>query len=216
MAKLGAFLDHKQFPVALGALAVIVVGVLALSRSVSVVDPRVIVEQDRGLPARQPPFIPGLARFEAAMNGEVVMTADRIADAVALVFSASVYLGEERLKGRLPGDARTLLLGLSKKGLLPLGLTMSQSVGTLEYSAWGKVSVRYRPKPLGVEVVSIASKPDYGPALIIRAPDESLDGAAVRLFVAAHLEGVDIPRPFAPASEVIAMGWNPERLRALK
>jgi hypothetical protein len=69
---------------------------------------------------------------------------------------------------------------------------------------------------VGIEVVSIASKPEYGPALIVRLPDETSDKGEAKLFIADRLQGVTVPMPFAPAAEVIALGWSPERLRSLK
>jgi hypothetical protein len=83
-------------------------------------------------------------------------------------------------------------------------------------SSHGSLSVRYRPAPLGVGVVSIASKPEYGPALIVRLPDETEASGEARLYVADRLQGVTVPTPFASSAEVITLGWNPERLRSLK
>ncbi len=107
------------------------------------------------------------------------------------------------------------MAGLARSGLLPPGLVTTQSAGTL-VSAWGSLSIRYRPKPLGVEIVSIAGKPEYGPALIIRLPDEASDKGEARLYVADRLQGVTVPAPFAFSAEVIALGWSPERLRSGK
>lgn len=215
MTKLGELLNHKQFPVALGALAVILIGALALSRRTSAVDPRVILEQGRRLPERQAPFVPAAARLAAVMDGEVCHMADRIAEATALAFSAAVYLGNEDLKGRRPREVQALVSGIAQNQFLPPSLVISQSAGTL-VSPWGSVSVRYRPKPLGIEVISIASKPEYGPALIVRSPDGSSDKAEARLFVADRLQGMSMPGPFTSIPELIAQGWSPERLRSLE
>jgi hypothetical protein len=149
------------------------------------------------------------------MNGEVTHTADRIAEATTMAFSAGVYLAGAGLKGRLPRDVQTLMAGLAQNGLLPPGLGATESAGTFA-SAWGSLSVRYRPVPLAVEVISIASRPEYGPALIVRAPGDISDEGEASLYVSDRLQGVVVPAPFAPASEMIPMGWSSERLRSLK
>jgi hypothetical protein len=138
-----------------------------------------------------------------------------MAEATSLTSFAGLYLSDSRLKGRLPRDVQTLVAGLAQSGLLPPGLAVTNSAGTL-VSAWGSLSVRYRPAPLGVEVVSIASKPEYGPALIVRIPDETSDDGEASMYVADRLQGVTVPAPFAPAGEVIALGWATERLRSPK
>jgi hypothetical protein len=149
------------------------------------------------------------------MDGEVSRTADRFAEATAMAFSAGVRLADAGIRGRLPRDVQTLLADIARNGLLPPGLAATGSAGTFA-TANGSLSVRYRPSPVGIEVVSIASKPEYGPALIVRLPDETSDKGEAKLFIANRLQGVTVPAPFAPAAEVIALGWSPERLRSLK
>jgi hypothetical protein len=50
----------------------------------------------------------------------------------------------------------------------------------------------------------------------VRIPDELSDKGETKLFIAHSLSDVRIPLPFAPAAEVIALGWSPETLRLLK
>jgi hypothetical protein len=207
--------DRKPSLAVIGGLIVILVVVGAFSLRASAVDPRVTLRQERASYGGR--SAPGLtvARLAAAVDGEVSRTADRVAEATALAFSSGVYLASAGARGGPPRDAQTLVAGLAQTGLLPPGLATTQSAGTFA-SAWGSLSVRYRPAPLGVEIVSVASKPEYGPALIVRLPDETSDKGEARLYVADRLQGVTAPAPFAPAAEVIALGWSPERLRALK
>ncbi len=80
----------------------------------------------------------------------------------------------------------------------------------------GVLSIRYRPTPLGIEVVSVGSIADDGPALIVRLPDETSVQGEAALFIANSLAGVKVPDPFAPTAEVIAFGWSQERWRSLK
>lgn len=215
MTRLKDMFDHKLWPVAIGCLAVILIVVGMLSSRTSAVDPRVTMQEELVSQDRRSAPAPAALRLAAAMDGEVSHTADRIAEATTMAFSAGVYLSGAGIKGRLPRDVQTLMAGLAQNGLLPPGLGKTESAGTF-VSAWGSLSVRYRPAPLGVEVISIAGKPEYGPALIVRIPDEISDKGEASLYVSDRLQGVVVPAPFAPAAQVIPLGWNPERLRSLK
>jgi hypothetical protein len=149
------------------------------------------------------------------MDGEVARTADRIGEATALALSAGLYAATEQLNKRTPRGVRDLLAGVAQKGLMPPGLVGAGSEGTF-VSERGSLSVRYRPSPLGIEVVSIGIKPEHGPALIVRVPDETSEKGEARLYIAGRLTGVTVPAPFASEAELIALGWSPERLRSLK
>jgi hypothetical protein len=209
-------LNHRLLPVALGAFAVIVVvGAAAFSLRTEAVDPRVTFRQERV--SYRGKSVPALAarRLAAAMDGEVTYTADRIADATSLALYSGLYLADSGLKGRLPHDVQTLVAGLEQRGLLPPGLARTEPAGTL-VSPHGSLFVRYRLAPLGIEIVSVASKPEYGPALIVRFPDETSEKDGAGLYVAARLQDMTVPAPFSSASELIALGWSPERLRSIK
>ncbi len=215
MAGLGDLLNRKQWPVVFAALAVVIVLTLAFFRRPTAVDPRVTLEQERVTSGKSLEVSPAMARLMDAINGEVSRTADRVTDVTTLALTSGVYLVGEELNGRRPRDVQSLVSGLAQKGLLPPKLAMSQSAGTL-MSPWGSVSLRYRPSPLGVEVVSVASKPEYGPAMIVRVPQETSVKGEVLIYVAKRLQGVNVPAPFAAEAEVIALGWSPERLRSPK
>jgi hypothetical protein len=149
------------------------------------------------------------------IDGEVARTADRIGEATALALSACLYAAGEHTRGRTPRTVRDLLAGVAVRNLIPPGLTLTQSEGVMA-SPHGTLSVRYRPLPLGIEVISIGNKPEYGPALIARVPDELSDKGEATLFIANGLAGVKLPSPFAPSAEVIALGWSPEQWRSLR
>jgi hypothetical protein len=156
------------------------------------------------------------------MNGEVARTAERIGEATALTFAANLYAVNERLRGRTPRTVRDLLTGVAKQNLMPPGLAFTQDEGVLASSCptplvrCGTLSIRYRPIPLGIEVVSIGSNPEDGPALIVRVPDESSDQGGAELFTANSLTDVQVPQPFTPAAGVTALGWSHGRWRSLK
>jgi hypothetical protein len=184
-----------------------------------VVDPQVTMESGRSAAGKQGSV--RQAAIPTVIDGEVVRTAERITEATALTFSAGLYAANEQLRGRTPRTVRDLLDGVARQKLMPPGLAFTQVEGVLASSCplqsagCGTLSVRYRPVPLGIEVVSIGSKPQDGPALIVRLPDETSDQGEAKLFIADSLTVVKVPDPFAPAAVVIASGWSPERWRSL-
>jgi hypothetical protein len=176
------------------------------------IDPRVTMEF--GASASVKHTSAGQSVIATTIDGEVARTAERLGEATALALSASLYAANEEITGRTPHSARDLLGGIATQKLLPPGMSFTQGGGLV--SAYSALSVRYRPAPLGIEVVSIGHKPDDGPALIVRIPDELSDKGESRLFIARSLSSVRIPTAFAPAAEVIALGWSPETLHSLK
>lgn len=179
------------------------------------VDPRVTLDSASPLIEAKSPAKPPQTTVVSVMEGEVARTADRIAEATALALSASLYAATEQLKGRAPRSVRDLVAGLAAANLLPPGLQLTQAEGTLA-APRGTLSVRYRPAPLGVEIVALGREPADGPALIVRVPDENAEKGEARLFLANRLREVNVPAPFAPAAEVIAAGWSPEPLRSAR
>src|SRR5215468_5176846 len=176
------------------------------------IDPRVTMEFGEGASIKQ--TAAGQSVIASTIDGEVARTAERIGESTALALSASLYAASEQIKGRSPRAAQDLLAGIAAQNLLPPGLAFTQ--GGALVSAYGSLYVRYRPTPLGVEVVSVGHKPEDGPALIVRIPEELSDKGDPSFFIARSLSDVRIPAPFAPAAEVIALGWSPETLRSLK
>jgi len=176
------------------------------------VDPRVTIEFNRESTVKQ--SSPKRAAVATMIDGEVARTAERIGEATALALSASLYAASEQIKGRSPRAAQDLIAGISAQNLLSPGLSFTK--GGALVSAYGSLFIRYRPAPLGIEVVSVGHKPEDGPALIVRIPDELSDRGETKLFISHSLSDVRIPAPFAPAAEVIALGWSPETLRSFK
>ena len=177
------------------------------------IDPRVTMEFGQAEAARQAATRQTV--IATTIDGEVARTAERTGEATALALSSSLYAASEQLRGRAPRGAGALLSGLAARNLIPPGLALTQIEGGL-VSTYGSVSLRYRPEPLGVEVISLGHKPSDGPALIVRIPDELSEKGEAKLYVAVGLGVVRVPAPFSPAAEVIALGWSPELLRQLK
>lgn len=183
-----------------------------VSFQVKTIDPRVTVELGEAASLKQPSTRQTV--IATMIDGEVARTAERICEATALALSASLYAASEQIKGRSPRAAQDLLAGIAARNLLPPGLAFTQG-GALA-SAHGALLIRYRHAPLGIEVVSLGHRQEDGPALIVRIPDELSGKGETKLYIAGSLSDVRIPAPFAPAAEVIALGWSPETLRSLK
>jgi hypothetical protein len=198
--------------VGLAASFIVAAALTASYFKLRAIDPRVTVELGEVANVKQASA--GRAVIATTIDGEVARTAERIGEATALALSTSLYAASEQIRGRAPRDALDLLAGIAARNLLPPGVTLTQ--GGALVSAYGALSVRYRPAPLGVEVISVGHKPEDGPALIVRIPDELSDKGDPRLFIAHSLSDVRIPSPFAPEAEVNASGWSPETLRSLK
>lgn len=188
---------------------------IALNARATTVDPRVTLDSARPLTEAKIANELRQASVVSVMDGEVSRTAERIGEATALALASSLYAATEQIKGRTPRSVRDLLSGLAARNLLPPGLAITQTDGTLS-STYGSISVRYRPMPLGIEVVALGREPADGPALMVRVPDEAAEKSEAKLYIANRLNGVNVPAPFAPAAEVIALGWSPEPLRALR
>jgi hypothetical protein len=179
------------------------------------VDPRVTLDTGSPLVQTMRKSVTSQVDVISKMESEPSRTAARIAEATALAFSATLYAATEQLKGRTPRGVRDLVAGVIVAGLLPPSIALTEKEGTLA-STQGTLSIRYRPTPLAVEVVSLTAKPGDGPALLVRLPEESSEQGEARLYVASGLKDLRLPSPFAPAAEVIALGWSPESLRSLR
>jgi hypothetical protein len=207
--------NSKQWPLLIAGLVaslVIAVSMITYYLRLRAIDPKVTMEFGYGSIPK--PASTRQTVIPTTIDGEVARTADRIGEATALALSACLYATSEQIKGRAPRGAPDLLAGIAARNLLPPGLSLTKNSGLI--SAYSAISIRYRPAPLDIEVISIGHKMEDGSALIVRIPDELSDKGEARLFVADSLSNVRIPAPFAPSAEVISLGWSPEHLRSLK
>lgn len=201
------------------AILIIASSVIAnyfLGKSTRTIDPHITMENGRSADGKT------LKENEVrrkvivtATDGEVARTADRIAEAKALAIATSLYAATEQLKGRTPRTTHDLLTGAAAQNLLPPGLSITDGEGALT-SDHGSLFVRYRPAPLGIEVLALGCEPRDGPAIMVRVPDENAKEGSAILFMATRLTEVSVPSAFSPAAEVISAGWSPEPLRAVK
>lgn len=188
------------------ALAVVLIGRIAGRTGVTDPNVRVVAETSvDGARIRQQQY----RLVQQVMGGEVATTAERVQEATGVALAAGLLVASEMGKGRAPADAGQLVAALLQRGLLP-GFSAGGQPGTLVTSR-GTLIVRYRRMPIGIEVVSVGRDREAGQAILIRMPAEGHANES-GIWLAESLDEVVIPRPFAPAAEVIAAGWKPDLL----
>ena len=202
-----------------GIVGALIVGArllpIAMPERSGSVDPHVTLAENQAQQIVQRQRQQQVQAFMAASEGEVSRTEERIREATAMAMAASILAAKESLDKRTPASAAALLSGVNDAGLLPPGTQLLDSSGRVG-SSHGQLFLRYRPEPLGIEVVSIGKERMDGPALLVRVPDEGMSEDGARLYLATHLDEITIPAPFISEAEVIALGFAPEPLRALK
>jgi hypothetical protein len=182
------------------------------------VDPRVVLAEDQTTQVIQRQRQMQANAFSAVSDGEVSRTEERIREATALATVTSMFAANESLNRRTPSTVIALLASVSAAGLLPPGMQLVGAKGEVS-SPHGSLFVRYRPEPIGIEILSLGKARMDGPAILVRLPDSSFsdrDTDAVELYLATRLDEVQLPVPFASAAEVVALGFVPEPLRAAK
>jgi hypothetical protein len=196
--------------IVVGIVALIVVGfslVSGLARRIGIVEPRVKIERGAGESAARAATLMRLQAVHQVIDGEVFTTADRLRDACALASAASLLaVGERKM------TSAAILKRMAEIDLLPPGLAQTDQANVFATPSSSLV-FHFRFTPIGVEVVSIPKEKRYGPALIVRvAPDiPGLDG--MKVWASMRLDQVQLPRPFAQESEVIAAGWQAETIK---
>src|SRR5215216_3596563 len=202
-----------------GIVAALIVGSrllsIALPERTGGVDPRVTLTENQAQQIVERQRQQQVRAFMAASDGEVARTEERIREATGLATASSLFAAKESLDKRIPESVNALLAGVNNAGLLPPGMQIIASSGSV-ISARGQLFVRYRAEPLGIEIVSIGKERLDGPALLVRVPDDGMSEDGARLFLATRLDEITVPAPFAHAAEVIALGFAPEPLRAVK
>jgi hypothetical protein len=144
-------------------------------------------------------------------DSEVPRTAERLRDVTAVAIAASTSVIEGSLRGRIPRDAIELIAYIGQRKLIPAEWVTLQP-GVLQMPR-GSIHLRYSPKDLIVEVISVPQERNDGPALLIRLPDLENTRVGARYFESTQLDGIVYPAPFAPIAEVIASGWQPRLFR---
>lgn len=145
-------------------------------------------------------------------DGEVARTATRVREATGLLMGLAAIGLTEQMKDRNPTSADSLIGLMSERNLFPPGISPTTVKGTL-ISDRATIYIRYRSRPLGIEIISLGRERLDGPTLIVRLDAGSDDNSGALLLIARKIEGVNLLEPFAPIKNVAAMNWSVEPLR---
>ncbi len=145
-------------------------------------------------------------------DGEVARLATRIREATGLLMGLALLALTEQMNNRNLANVDALIERMAERGLLPPGVERTTQNGAF-VSAHASLHVRFRPLPLGVEVVSLGRDPLDGPAVIARLAATGDEQSGAILLVAKKRDSAPMPRAFAPLAEVATLNWNIEPLR---
>jgi len=140
-------------------------------------------------------------------NDEVPRTAERLRDITAVAIAAATCLVEESLHGRTPREADEIITRVDQRKLIASEWRTDEP-GVLR-TPHGTIHLRYSPRNLTVELISVPNERIDGPAILIRIPDSENTAVGTRYFESMQLDGIVYPRPFAPIGDIIASGWQP-------
>lgn len=154
------------------------------------------------------------ATREAVFDGEVYRTEGRLREASAVAVAASLAGIGGSFEQRPVRNVEELLDGIVSRKLLPPGVELVRERKLL-VSEHSTIHVRFRPEPLGVEVVSLGRERIDGPGLVVRVPDEpKAQNNRQRYFYSFRLENVTPPEAFANLAAMQAAGWQIDYLGA--
>ena len=145
-------------------------------------------------------------------NGEVERMALRMREVTGLLYGLTLLVVTEQMNRRQISNVQSLLGLLAQRNLLPPGVQSQPDAGACA-TTHATLYVRYRPQPLGLEVVSVGHERLDGPALIGRLSAEGIEQTGALLLIAQSSANTNIPPPFASLEQVIALGWQMEPLR---
>jgi hypothetical protein len=140
-------------------------------------------------------------------DSEVSRTAERLRDVSAVAIASITYVVEGAMTGRTPSDAGEIVAGITKRQLIPDEWLTNQT-GVLQLPH-GTIHLRYSPKKLSVELISVPNDRADGPAILIRIPDDENTAVGARYFESMQIDGIIYPNPFTPLPDIIAAGWRP-------
>lgn len=193
-------------------IALAIVGGLHLTRALGIreVDARVLEE----LEAKRREARASGERVEVARDPEdkpAFREAYRVQETTALAVGLGLVAVERRMATGAPmGTVGELVETARTRGMLPPGVGLT-GAGVLATS-YATLYVRYRPHPIGVEVVSIprTSIAADGAPLLARVTAE--DGAELFTLL-RETTPVEVPRPFELRSVLEAARWKRESLK---
>lgn len=149
-----------------------------------------------------------------AFQGEVYEEAEQVREASSLLM-VTTLLAIDRTFAKKPfSTVEELLRGVAEGGLLPPGSSCDGGNRSVT-SPHADFYIRYRPEPLGVEVLSIGKARQGAVAILVRMPDDEVFENRLTYYVMAKAN-TSAPSPFLPAAQLMGAGWKPESFKALE
>jgi len=149
------------------------------------------------------------AQHAPVFEGEVYRTEGRLREASAVAIAATLSGVARAVERRPVRSVDELLAEIISRRLLPPGVEFVPD-RKMFISERSTLYVRLRPEPFGVEVLSLGRERLDGAGLLVRVPDETSNQTErrQRYFYSFRLENINVPEAFAPASSVLAAGWQ--------
>ena len=146
-----------------------------------------------------------------AFQGEVYDEAGQVSKSAALLMGTTLLAAQRSLERKPFVNVESLVAGVVSEGLLPPGLNQDNRANSFssEHSVY---YIRYRPEPLGVEVLSVRKGNEVGSAVLARLPDDEFFENALTYYVLPKAS--EMPAAFMPAARLIEGGWRPESFKA--
>lgn len=147
-----------------------------------------------------------------AFQGEVYDEAEQVSKSAALLMGTTLLAAQRSLEGKPFVNVESLVAAVVSAGLLPPGL--KQESGANSFSSERAVYfIRYRPEPLGVEVLSVGKGTEVGSAILARLPDDEFFENALTYYVLPK-GAAEMPAAFTPVARLMEGGWRPESFKA--
>lgn len=147
-----------------------------------------------------------------AFQGEVYDEAEQVSKSAALLMGTTLLAAQRSLERKPFVNVASLVAGVVSEGLLPPGL--KQESGANSFSSEHAVYyIRYRPEPLGVEVLSVGKGNEVGSAILARLPDDEFFEHALTYYVLPK-GTAEMPAAFTPVARLMEGGWRPESFKA--
>lgn len=145
-------------------------------------------------------------------DGEVSRMAIRVRESTGLLMVLATLAVSEQMNNRNHPEVDSLVRLMAARNLIPPGINQSPTSAVLS-SEHAAIHIRYRPQPLGIEVVSIGREKIDGPALITRLTVGGDDTTGALLLIARKTQDTTLPVAFASVAQVTALNWSVEPLR---
>lgn len=157
----------------------------------------------------------GVAQDAPVFDGEVYRTEGRLREASAITIAASLSGIASIVERRPVRSVDELMTEIVNRRLLPPGVELVPE-RKLFVSSHSTIYLRFRPEPFGVEVLSLGRERLDGAGLLVRVPDDTGNQQRTRqrYFYSFRLENINVPEAFAPASSVLAAGWQADHFDA--